>query len=83
MSLPDRNERGAVTVELVVIVPALIIMLGLLIAGGRIWFAKSTVAQAAGVVAPGQADERIFRQRETVFAVQIDEAFVMFHDGYK
>ncbi len=47
MTGPDRDERGAVTVELVVIVPALIIMLGLLIAGGRIWFAKSTVAQAA------------------------------------
>ncbi len=47
MSLPARDERGAATVELVVIVPALIIMLGLLIAGGRIWFAKSTVAQAA------------------------------------
>ena len=58
MSLPDRNERGAVTVELVVIVPALIIMLGLLIAGGRIWFAKSTVAQAAGAASRAASLER-------------------------
>jgi len=47
MSIPDRDERGAVTMELVIVVPALIIMLGLLIAGGRIWFAKSAVMQAA------------------------------------
>jgi Flp pilus assembly protein TadG len=47
MRLPERDERGAVTVELVIVVPALVIMLGLLIAGGRIWFAKSTVDQAA------------------------------------
>jgi Flp pilus assembly protein TadG len=47
MSMSQRDERGAVTMELVLIVPALIIMLGLLIAGGRIWFAKSTVMQAA------------------------------------
>lgn len=42
-----RDERGAVTVELVIVVPALMIMLGLLIAGGRVWFAKSTVTDAA------------------------------------
>jgi Flp pilus assembly protein TadG len=58
MSLPDRDERGAVTVELVIIVPALIIMLGLLIAGGRIWFAKSTVAQAAQAASRAATIER-------------------------
>jgi Flp pilus assembly protein TadG len=58
MSLADRDERGAVTVELVIIVPALIIMLGLLIAGGRIWFAKSTVAQAAQAAARAATLER-------------------------
>jgi Flp pilus assembly protein TadG len=41
------NERGAVTVELVLVVPALVIMLGLLIAGGRLWFARVTVTEAA------------------------------------
>jgi Flp pilus assembly protein TadG len=58
MSLLDRDERGAVAVELVVIVPALIIMLGLLIAGGRIWFAKSAVAQAAQAASRAASLER-------------------------
>ncbi len=44
---PRRDERGAVALELVIVVPALMIMLGLMIAGGRLWFAKSTVEQAA------------------------------------
>src|SRR4051794_39936447 len=46
-----RDERGAVTVELVLAVPALVIMLGLLVAGGRLWFAKSTVTHAAEAAA--------------------------------
>jgi Flp pilus assembly protein TadG len=44
---PRRDERGAVALELVIVVPALMIMLGLMIAGGRLWFAKSAVEQAA------------------------------------
>jgi Flp pilus assembly protein TadG len=45
------NERGAVTLELVLVVPGLVIMLGLMIAGGRLWFAKSTVTDAAQAAA--------------------------------
>lgn len=44
-------ERGAVSVELAVLVPALMLILGLLIAGGRIWFAKTTVNEAAQTAA--------------------------------
>lgn len=35
------------TVELVLLVPALVLVLGLLVAGGRLWFARTTVAEAA------------------------------------
>lgn len=42
-----RDQRGAASVELVIIVPALVIMLGLLVAGGRLWFARAAVVEAA------------------------------------
>ncbi len=45
------SERGAVSAELAVLVPALMLILGLLIAGGRIWFAKTTVNEAAQTAA--------------------------------
>lgn len=33
--------------ELTLLVPALVLVLGLLVAGGRLWFARTTVAEAA------------------------------------
>jgi Flp pilus assembly protein TadG len=44
---PHFNERGAATVEITLLVPALVIFLGLLIAGGRLWFARTAVIEAA------------------------------------
>ena len=41
------NERGSAAVELVVVIPALVLVLGLLIAGGRLWFARTTVVEAS------------------------------------
>ena len=41
------NDRGAATVEITLLVPALVIFLGLLIAGGRLWFARTAVIEAA------------------------------------
>lgn len=43
-----RNERGSAAVEITLLVPALLITIGLLIIGGRIWFARTTVNEAAG-----------------------------------
>lgn len=43
----SRPERGSVTVELTLVVPALVLVLGLLVAGGRLWFARATVVEAA------------------------------------
>jgi Flp pilus assembly protein TadG len=41
------GERGAATVEITLLVPVLVIFLGLLVAGGRLWFARTAVTEAA------------------------------------
>jgi hypothetical protein len=47
--LPGRTERGSSAVELAILVPALVLMLGMMIGGGRLWFARTTVNEAAEV----------------------------------
>jgi Flp pilus assembly protein TadG len=44
-------ERGSAAVEVTLLIPALLITLGLLIVGGRIWFARTTVNEAANTAA--------------------------------
>jgi Flp pilus assembly protein TadG len=46
-----RDERGAAAVELTLMIPALVLVLGLLVAGGRLWFARTTVVEAAQTAA--------------------------------
>ncbi|HYI58794.1 MAG TPA: TadE/TadG family type IV pilus assembly protein [Microlunatus sp.] len=41
------DQRGSASVELVILVPALVLVLGLLVAGGRLWFARATVVEGA------------------------------------
>jgi Flp pilus assembly protein TadG len=41
------DQRGAAAVELALLVPALLLVLGMLVAGGRLWFARTTVNEAA------------------------------------
>ena len=50
-TVPPRTDRGSATVELTLLVPALVLVLGLLVAGGRIWFARTTVTEAAQTAA--------------------------------
>ena len=45
------DQRGSATVEITLLIPALLITLGLLIIGGRIWFARTTVNEAANSAA--------------------------------
>jgi len=45
------KERGSSAVELTLVVPALVVILGLLVAGGRLWFDRTTVAEAAQTAA--------------------------------
>lgn len=42
-----RSERGSAAVELTLAVPALMIILALMVAGGRLWFARASVAESA------------------------------------
>lgn len=42
-----RDERGSVTVELTLLIPVLLLFLGLLVAGGRVWLARTAVVEAA------------------------------------
>ena len=42
-----RSDRGSAAVELTLAVPALMIILALLVAGGRLWFARAAVADSA------------------------------------
>ena len=46
-----RDQRGAAAVELTLLVPALLLTLWLLVAGGRLWFARTTVDEAAQTAA--------------------------------
>jgi Flp pilus assembly protein TadG len=46
-----RDQRGAAAVELTLLVPALLLVVGLLVAGGRLWFARTTVNEAAHTAA--------------------------------
>ena len=46
-----RDQRGSAAVEITMLVPALLATLGLLIAGGRVWFARTTVNEAAHAAA--------------------------------
>ena len=45
------DERGAVAAELAMAVPALLLVLSLLVAGGRLWFARTAVIEAANTAA--------------------------------
>jgi Flp pilus assembly protein TadG len=45
------DQRGAAAVELTLFVPALLLILVLLVAGGRLWFARTTVNEAAQTAA--------------------------------
>lgn len=51
MSRRPGRQRGSATVELALVVPALVLVLGLLVAGGRIWFARTSVVEAAQTAA--------------------------------
>lgn len=44
---PAPDQRGAASVELVILVPVLVLMLAVLVAGGRLWFARASVVEAS------------------------------------
>lgn len=60
------RERGlAPATELVIIFPALIVLLGVIVAGARIWFARSALTDAAYSGARAASIERDVQQAES------------------
>ena len=47
----SRDERGSAAVEITMLVPTLLLTFGLLVVGGRVWFARTTVNEAANASA--------------------------------
>jgi Flp pilus assembly protein TadG len=47
----QRNQRGSAAVEITLLIPALLLTLGLIVVGGRVWFARTTVNEAAHAAA--------------------------------
>lgn len=54
----SRGERGAASVEAVILVPGLLLMVCCLVAGARVWFARAVVAEAAQAGARAASLER-------------------------
>lgn len=46
-----RNERGQVSVEAVLLAPVIVLLIGLAVAGGRLWLARAQTESAAGSAA--------------------------------
>lgn len=42
-----RDQRGSAAVELVLWVPSLMLLVALIVAGGRVWFARAAITDAA------------------------------------
>ncbi|MGJ3508408.1 TadE/TadG family type IV pilus assembly protein [Enemella sp. A6] len=53
-----RDERGAASVEAVVVIPAVTLLLGLLMVGARLWYVTSAVEDAAWLAARSASLER-------------------------
>jgi Flp pilus assembly protein TadG len=42
-----RDQSGSASVEITILIPALLLTLGMVVVGGRVWFARTTVNEAA------------------------------------
>ncbi|MCE1173828.1 MAG: pilus assembly protein [Propionibacteriales bacterium] len=52
------SQRGTLTVEFALLVPALVLFFGLAVGGARVWMARTTVETMAGAAARAAAMER-------------------------
>lgn len=46
-----RDQCGAAAVEITLLIPAVLLLIGLIVASGRVWFARTAVADAAQAAA--------------------------------
>ncbi len=61
----SRDQSGSASVELALLVPALVIMLGLLVGGGRLWLVRTAVNEAAQSAARSASLARNAQQAST------------------
>lgn len=52
------DERGSLSLEFVLLVPALVLLFGVMVGGARTWIARSGVEQVAAAAARGASLER-------------------------
>lgn len=53
-----RWQRGSVSVEFAMLVPVLVLLVGLVVGGARVWLARIAVEQAASAAARGMSQVR-------------------------
>ena len=53
-----RDQRGSLALEFVLLVPALVLLFGVMVGGARAWIARSGVEQLAAAAARGASLER-------------------------
>lgn len=52
------TERGSLSVEFAILVPALVLLFSVIVGGARVWLARSTVEQTAGAAARAASLQR-------------------------
>ena len=67
-----RDERGAAATELALLVPGFMLLLALMVAGGRIWLARSAVSEAAAAGARAATLQRSAGEAEVAAGRVID-----------
>ncbi len=67
------DERGAAATELALLVPAFMLLLAVMVGGGRIWLARSAVYEAAGAAARAATLQRSAVEAEAA-ALRVVEA---------
>ncbi|QLQ14411.1 MAG: pilus assembly protein [Micropruina sp.] len=57
-SAPTRDQQGAAATEFALLVPVLVLLVGLVVGGARVWFARASVEQLAASSARAASVER-------------------------
>ena len=70
--MTGRDERGAAATELALLVPGFMLLLALMVAGGRIWLARSAVSEAAAAGARAATLQRSAGEAEVAAGRVID-----------
>ncbi len=65
-----RDERGSVSLELAIIAPAVLLLLGALVLAGRVETSSATVEQAARAIEKAYIDGQFLRRPQVAITVE-------------